>query len=365
MFSRSLLLALALATPVPLIAQTPADSTALLRARLATVERALGIRDDGQALAVAAAAVPRRVRVQVVGRITLVVGDEIPRSVVAAVASHADSVLAAFGGIPDETIRRAVLVHDALPPEHPVVMSALQGRPRVSLEWGSADDTLVYDGGRVTAPLARYYRAGIDTSWGNWTPHDLSVRWSAFDGDLVLDNLASPTAAAMGKECLAGRIRSCRLWLGIDDDSNSIMSRYTPLELVEGARLTAYGGEDVMACRGGGQSACLRAFLAGNLQRLPSVPAPAEVRASFLRALLVKHGPEALRNALADSTGSIGDRAARAAGVSEDSLVSEWRVWVLSRGRVDRVEAGAGDFVSALVFICLLATMAVRSGRWR
>ena len=56
---------------------------------------------------------------------------------------------------------------------------------------------------------------------------------------------------------------------------------------------------------------------------------------------------------------------ARAAGVPEDSLISEWRSWVLSRGRSERVSAGVGDFASALIFILLLVAMATRSGRWR
>jgi hypothetical protein len=88
-------------------------------------------------------------------------------------------------------------------------------------------------------------------------------------------------------------------------------------------------------------------------------------RGSLLRAVRVVHGAAALRRALADTSGSVGVRLARASGVSEDSLLAEWRAWLLTGGGGRRVTADFADGVPVALLGALLLLAAARSGRWR
>ncbi|MFI5279090.1 MAG: hypothetical protein ACHQU1_01235, partial [Gemmatimonadales bacterium] len=66
-----------------------------------------------------------------------------------------------------------------------------------------------------------------------------------------------------------------------------------------------------------------------------------------------------------DSSGGVGERLARAVGIGEDSLVAEWRAWVLARGRPQRLMATLPQSMSVVVAALLLVFLAARSGRWR
>jgi hypothetical protein len=65
--------------------------------------------------------------------------------------------------------------------------------------------------------------------------------------------------------------------------------------------------------------------------------------------------------ALADTTGSIGERLARASGVGEDSLMLEWRYWVLNRGGRPSDRNLLADGVPAVLLAALLLAAARRS----
>jgi hypothetical protein len=100
---------------------------------------------------------------------------------------------------------------------------------------------------------------------------------------------------------------------------------------------------------------------ATHVQRPLPVPAADLGRQSLVRALRALHGRAAVARALADSVGSIGDRLARAAEISEDSLMREWRYWVLTRGGRPRERSFAADAAPVLFAAGLLLFVATRS----
>jgi hypothetical protein len=362
-----LLLLLAALLPAAHLRAQSLDSmpTSALVARLADIERRMGVSADGR-VSRPASALPA-VRTQVVGRITMVVLAAVPRSAVDSVATFADSALAEFGAIPADFVGGLLLADEQVPPFHPALSeSSLHGRTMVRMPWGRATDAGIGRGRRVSEPIAGAFWATLDRRWKQWLPYHLGIDWSPrLNGEESLNDLAGPTASMTGKQCLAGDIRGCRLWLGLDDDSASVTSRYAPAEMQESALRVNQGDVDVRECVGGDRASCARAFLGHRLYMLPWIPAPDRLRATMLRELSARHGLGAMRRALADTSGTVGARLARAAGVSQDSLITEWRMWVLARGRSDRVEAGFGEFASVLIFLSALLALALRSGRCR
>jgi hypothetical protein len=163
---------------------------------------------------------------------------------------------------------------------------------------------------------------------------------------------------------LGGKAMACRAWLGFDREANPYAARYTPAEIrnIVSRRMVEYLDVSAQQCVRGSDDACLRYARAGGISPVPA--GLASIR-SVLRAILVQHGAAALRRALADTSGAIGERLARATGVGEDSLVMEWRAWLLTGGGRPRVSAGARDAMPVLLFGGLLLFAAARSGRWR
>jgi hypothetical protein len=366
MSKASLLVLLAALAPLTALRAQDLDSmaTPALVARLASIESRLGVGADGRTIR---PVTHLPVRTQVVGGMMMIVLDMVPRSAVNSIATFADSALTEFGAIPAGFVASLVLVDDHIPPDHPALADpSLRSRTLVRMPWGDPRDTAVAHGRRVAQPVAGAFWAGLDARWQQWLPYHLGVDWSPRDnGEESLNDLAGPSGSITGKQCLAGDVHGCRVWLGLDDDSASVTARYSLAELQESARRVNQGDIDVRECVGGERASCARAFLGHRLFVLPYIPAPDRLRATMLRELSARHGVEALRRALADSVGTVGARLARAAGVSQDSLVTEWRMWVLARGRSDRVEAGFGQFASVLIFISALLALALRSGRWR
>lgn len=367
-----LALAFALAAPVSLRAQTVRDSLALLRARLAHVDSQLGVREEARRAEEAQSAPSRHGRVQVIGALTVATHENVPRALIARTAKSADSVLSEFGGIPAEAIRSPILVENALSDTAALLAApAFQRRDRLWIERWLPYDSLDDNGRRFVSPIAAHFRLTLDSTWRSWLPDDYGVYWRAdAEGEYALHQLASENTSATGKECLAGTIRSCRYWLGIDADSIAYDVRYHPDELrtaINGISFSRNPGPGMASCRQGDDAACVRLFqgLEGNWRPLAVIPAPAAALASLLRSVRALHGADAVRRALADSAGSVGERLARVSGVSEDSLVAQWRMWVLSRGRPERVTAGMGEALSAIAFTVILVGLALRSGRWR
>ncbi|HEY2806983.1 MAG TPA: hypothetical protein VGI92_14080 [Gemmatimonadales bacterium] len=365
-----LVLLVLVAEPARLAAQASFDSTAYLRSRVAQLDSLLGHTSASpttRSRVLAEQAHDHPLRVQVEGRLTLAVPLDVPAQWVSTMAHAADSTLGEFGGIPDETIRRLVLLEVTLTPEN-AMLAQFKGRPFASLSPVRASDSAEANGSKALEAMAHYFTGTLDSTWQKWLEGQLVLAWNSnLDGERALDDLASVGGYVSGKECLAGMLASCRQWLGLDDSPQPYSVRYRPQELVSALRNSdgSHGNPTEDRCRGGDAQACAEFFTLMSWHPLPSIPASGEMRMSLLRELRERHGKEALRRVLADSAGSVGDRLSHAAGISEDSLVSEWRLWVLGRGRIERVTAGPGDLVSALLFSAILVGMAIRSGRWR
>ena len=364
---RAIVLALGLAAG-PAMAQRAPDSTALLRTRLAQVETQLAVREEQRQQEEARA--PKRLgRIQTEGNITVLVRESVPRDTIVRLATAADSILADFGGIPDTFTRTMIQVMPFVSDTATLLAApGVKERRRLDLDWsGDLSGSNLGDGWMLAFPVTRAFRETLDSTWQNWLGYHFGVYWKrADDGEGAINELASPDFAT-GTECLAGRLRSCRLWLGVDNDVQPYRVRYKADELVRATRERHFGGPDGAACRNGEGDACARIIENGQTYGviLSPVPAPEHIRASLVRGVRELHGAGAVRQALADQNGSVGERLARAAGVSEDSLMAEWRRWVLSRGRTERVSAGVGDVLTALLFTALLVGLATRSGRWR
>jgi len=241
----------------------------------------------------------------------------------------------------------------------------LSSRIRVMADVSARPDTLA-DGWVVAASLARAYRETLDPTWREWLPPDLGLGWTLRrDGPAaVRDMMRGDTR--VGADCLGGSVSGCRLWLGLDRDANPFQQRYRPEELrhLVAGRWFEDGSARALAqdCTAGSDDACLRLASLGLLPATPAGPAP---RGSILTFVKARTLPAAIERAFADTTGSIGDRLARAAGLPEDSLVGAWRVWLLTGGGQPRVTADLRDALPVVVFGGLLLLAAVRSGRWR
>ena len=358
-----------LVAAAPLAAQERTDSAVILRDLLARVEQQRGVHETVERREAVRTAPLRRGRLQTEGSLAVLTLAITPRDVVARSAAEADSALKAFADIPDRFIRSIVLValDDVSDSATLLVAPAVSGRTRLPMEWRHAwlqDESI--NPRYLVQPIANAYTATLDHTWQEWLPRNYGILWDAKeDGDQAISDLASVSGYARGKECLAGRLRSCRLFFGLDHDANEMMARFTPDEIVAETQYRTPPTADGNACRNHDVDACIRVMETLPREAVRRVPASAHERAGLLRALHDRHGGEAVRRAFADTTGSLGERLARAAGLTEDSLITEWRTWVLSRGRTERVSAGVGDFTSALIFILLLVAMATRSGRWR
>jgi hypothetical protein len=366
MFERLAALALACSLmPEPILAQQGRDSTALLRTRLAQVDAQVAVRHARERQE-AEREPPRHGRVQTEGNFTVLVRESVPRDTIAQLARVADSLMADFGGIPDAFVLSGVLVMPTVSDAATLLASpALKNRRPIQLDWNGEPGTSRRNPMVLLEPVARTFMASRDSVWQAWLQFPYGVHWDReADGETAIYHLTD-SEYQVGRECLAGRLRSCRLWLGVDDDAQPYRARYKPEELVRAIRGRAMGGADGAACRDGEADACARVLEARPWWGLHRVPAPDHARASLVRALRELHGTEAVRGALADRAGSIGERLARSAGVSEDSLIADWRMWVLRRGRAERVSAGVGDVLTAMLFTALLVTLATRSGRWR
>lgn len=288
--------------------------------------------------------------------------DAIGRRIVAGAAAMLDDL----GAVPQSFVGSLVVVSDyAMNVDSVMRVSGLGRRARVRLDAGLHPDTLA-DDWKVATAVGKSYVATRDTTWSAWLPWNLGVGWTmARNGPAAVRELMAGDTR-VGAKCLAGDVGSCRLWFGLDRDANPYAVRFAPTELrsrIAGRYFWGGGTGLVKECLDGADDACVRAAAGGGL--LPSVPAGYEARASLLRAVRALYGAPVLRRALADTVGSLGDRLGRAVGVGADSLLAQWRTWLLTAGGQARVRADAREAIPALVFGGLLLVAAAGSGRWR
>jgi hypothetical protein len=283
------------------------------------------------------------------------------------IAKGAFRALEDLGAIPQDFVASRVAVSLAATGVDSLLRaSGLGARATVAVDLGRTPDTLA-DDWKVAVAIAQAYGRTLDSEWRTWLPWDLGVDWKwAREGESSVRALMAGETLAGGR-CLEGDARECRLWLGLDRDANPFVGRFRPAELrrLAAGRWFPPGSEARLAkqCGDGSDDACVQLASAGN--KFSPIPAGYDPRNSLTRAVRVLHGPDALRRALADTAGSVGERLARAARISEDSLVTEWRAWLLTGGGHARVSADVGAAMPSLVFAGLLLFAAARSGRWR
>jgi|GEM_PF-6230041 len=219
-------------------------------------------------------------------------------------------------------------------------------------------------GWMAAAAVLHAYAETLDAEWRSWLPGDYGLRRLVTSGEGRAWQTFAPGTSSEGRGCLSGKAASCRLWFGLDRDADPYAARYSPADLRATFQNSWFvkNNLDGRACIAGSDSACV-AF-AREVNQPSPVPADGGARRSLLRAVRDLHGAPALAAALADTSGSIGQRLARATGASEDSLVVEWRRLVLSQGGALQSRAGGKEAVPALLFAGVLLLAAAGSGRW-
>jgi hypothetical protein len=301
------------------------------------------------------------------GDLTVVLAGTADAAVGNRVAARGVALLDTLGALPRGFVAsRVVVAQSAAGVDSVLQAEGLSDRRRVEAFFGPRVDTLTA-GFAVASALARAYRETLDTMWRSWGPADLALSWmEGRDGVAARRDLLAG-GNAVGAQCLEGAVAQCGQWLGLDPEVHPFRVRYRPADLrrILAGRQWQYGPARQVAreCVEGSDEACVQYAESGPF--VDPVPAGLTARASLLRAVRVLHGASSLRSALADSSGSIGARLARAAGVSEDSLLAEWRTWLLTGGGKRRVSATLADGVPVAFFGALLLLAAARSGRWR
>jgi len=348
-------------------AQLPRGSTPHARALLAraeSLETQLARRDTLNRRASERQRVARRFGA---GDVVVLLGGVADEAVGAKVAAAGAALLDSLGILPVGFVRsRVVVAYDAAGVDSVARAEGLVGRARVLADFGRPVDTLA--GGFVLASaLVRAYQEGLDSTWRSWAPGGLSLDWKeGREGEAARLDLLTGNER-VGARCLAGEISRCALWLGVDRDAHPFRTRYAPDELrrVVASSGWTYGANATAArdCVQGSDDACVR--FAESDRVIDATPAGGSARGSLLREIWAVHGRAALGRALADTSGSVAERLARAAGLSEDALLVEWRAWLLTGGGGKRVTAEVADALPVVVFGALLLFAAARSGRWR
>jgi len=283
----------------------------------------------------------------------------------------AGAILRDFGGVPEGFARSVVVVFEnATDTNLALAAPIVRGRRRamvggVQLSEGAGSSTLKLPGLVVASAIAWAYRDARDVDWREWLPGNYglgpwtrSAAWTAFES-------LTRSTWTVGARCLAGDVRGCRLWLGVDRDSSPYRSRYEATEIREYlnryARWFAQGSATGRECLSGSAAACFEFALEGRHLIVSPFPADEAGRRSLVRAVGALHGARALERALADTAGSVGERFARAAGIGEDSLLLEWRYWVLTRGGRPQDRNLFADAAPAVLLAGLLLAGARRS----
>jgi hypothetical protein len=360
------LLGLLLVVTPAVRAQAPGERLAAARALVARAESLeAGLKHD-DSVAQAKEGARRHATVFTSGSLTVLLPAFTDDAIGRRIAAGATAMLDDIGAVPESFVGALVVVSDyAMNVDSVIKMAGLGSRARVRLDAGLHPDTLA-DDWKVATAVGRAYAGSRDRDWNAWLPWNLGVGWTMTrDGQAAVRDLMTGDTR-VGAQCLAGDMRGCRLWFGLDRDPNPYAVRFAPAELrrMLAQRFFYGGGSGLMRdCLGGTDDACVRATAGGDL--LPPVPAGYAARGSLLHAVRRQHGAPALRRALADTVGSLGDRLARATGVGGDSLLAQWRTWLLTAGGQARVRADVRAAIPALVFGGLLLFAAAGSGRWR
>ncbi len=181
--------------------------------------------------------------------------------------------------------------------------------------------------------------------------------------------VTAPSQAA--RDCFLGDLGRCRDALELNPSPDVITAWYPSAAerhaLVTGdfADYFNHGANTAAfrSCAEGSESTCttlLHTLPKGTLPR----PLGYDARATLAHLALRLGGREAYHRLLADPAASVGARLASAAGVSEDSLVSRWRVEIIA-ARPAPVAMPSWGFVMALGWMVFFAACGLQSSRWR
>jgi hypothetical protein len=363
------LAALLVVRAAPVRGQSDEETDRRERRLLARAE-SLQAQENAQAVSRAEAFWSRlRPRVFRSGVAMLVVGEAIPATEAQRALDSGLTLLRAFGAVPAQFARELVLFGmvdnrgDTLSRlgsgtrrrQH---VAVYEHGPNSARSWSISADA-------VARALADAYRDSLDFDWRHWLPFGYhEPRWMRSQAWGVFQELTRSPLSTPGR-CAAGEVEGCRLWLGIDRDTQPFAERFTAADLRnrlrEGSLSDASGtSETGHACLEGVDAACVAYFQS---HRISDIPAPEASRRGFLRMYRSAFGANAIERAVADSTGSIAERLARAAGVREDSLVMRWRYWALTRGGQPRDRSTAADAVPGLALAAVLLALVVRGRR--
>ncbi len=354
-----------------LLAQVPPGATPQERAKLSLADslfRQVEAREERRRQADRESARGRLVESE--GLAVVVPGQAQADQALAAVDTAA-ALLRDFGGVPEAFARSVVVVFGnatdtGLALAAPLVRerrrAVLGGIQFTGSGGGKAEFRVSYLA--IATAIARSYVETRDADWRGWLPSnhgvgvwDRSASWAAFE-------VLTRSPWSVGSRCLAGEVIGCRLWLGVDRDSSPFEARYQADELRDYfARYSKWFAERSPAgrdCLGGTGRACF-AYAREDNHPVPAIPADETGRRSLVRAVRALHGTAALERAFADTAGSVGERFARAAGVGVDSLMREWRYWVLTRGGRPQDRNLLADALPALVLAGILLAAARRS----
>jgi hypothetical protein len=309
----------------------------------------------------------RRARLFVSGELALLLpgtaSEAAGRTIIADAAGYLDE----FGAVPVHFVASHIVVSVVATAVDSVLRaSGMMRRAPVPLDLADAPDTLVA-GWIVAVALGRAFRTSLDSTWRAWLPPDLSIGWRMRRDDPAAVRELMEAQTRVAARCLGGELTDCGRWLGVDRDLHPFRTRFEPADirrLIRGRSWFYQPGYALASqCITGSDDACVRIAEQGDV--LDPIPAGRLPRSSLLRAVRARHGLDALRQALADTVGSVGERLARAAGVGRDSMLAEWRAWVMTGGGQRGVTASAGDTLPSLLVVGLLLFAAARSGRWR
>jgi hypothetical protein len=349
----------------PLRAQRRPDADPRATELLARADSLTAILDAEAKARRSATAASRAGHIVRAGRLVMVFWESVTPEAAQGIATRIDSAVEAFGGGATEWLDRIVAVQvNSGDTARLFRVPAFRHRTPIEVDWRNSSDSI---SGALTMAdqIGRSYRASLDPSWREWLPLDFGLVWDRSSSAHGFGILTNPVWSS-GTLCLAGRISECRSWLALDPAARPMATRFRAADLrgfLERTPVMRTFNPDRDRCVQGDDAACVRFFESRPV--ISPIPAPDPARASLVRALLALHGPAAVTRALGDATGSIGERFARAAGVSEDSLVSEWRSWTLARGRRDTLTATLPQSLLVIFASLLVVFLAARSGRWR
>jgi hypothetical protein len=301
---------------------------------------------------------------------TLVVGEAVSAASAQQALDSGLTLLRTFGAVPERFAGRLVLYGMVDTRRDTLSRLGIGSRRllRVDVSQTGPDSAQSWSVGAdaIARALANEYRDSLDVDWRHWLPYGYAVpHWTRSSTWGAFQELTRTPLSVAGR-CVAGETAGCRLWLAIDRDAEPFAERFTGADLRNRLRgrswwSDAAGASEVgHACIEGVDAACIAFFRA---QGFSDISAPETSRRGLLRLFRSLYGADAVERAVADTTGSIAQRLARAAGVNEDSLVMRWRYWTLTRGGQPRDRSTAADAAPGLVLAVVLLALVVRGRR--